>query len=1766
MKSRAHPLVSWPRLALPLLIALSAAFSAALGPGIGGFGPSQATRVPVEVDLAESPPAHPPAAPCGGCAQGCGAGPSGIPGVYLHSGEVHLQEVDLVIPGRGLDFVWARTYRSRLGRDTVQGHGWDFSYNASVERDGTAVRVRDGGGRSDRYEPRPDGSFAAAEHFREGRFEPDGTFTLEFADRGRWSFFALDGGPLSGKLRTIVDRNGNTLGFDYDGLGRLNLVVDTLGRSIQVAYGANGRIASLTDFLGRQVVYQYYTGAQTGGGAGDLRSARSPVVVGTPNGNDFPAGKTTKYTYSAGFADDRLNHNLLTVVDPRGNTTLVNEYAVESDPRALRFDRLVRQTRGDPGDVIDVTYELVSPAGTPRLLAIVNDRVGNVSEHEYDLFGLCVALRRLTGRADPDQPTTRTSNRPTSPLRPGDPPWFETRWTYNADSLATRIVHPNGNETHSVYELELDPQAAPRSRGNLRVRTHLPGTHLPVGDQPMLTETYEYDTDFGGCCGSNFVTRHTDARGNTTEHDYDACGNRLQTRHRIPSIVEDFTYNAFGQMTGHVHADNGKGWRQVDQWTYYGPAHGHQNGYLRSERLDAAGFGLTTVWTHDGAGNALSVRDARGNTTTFVVNALNQVVRQLSPPVQMMNGVSVQYQVDTWYDENDNVVRVDTKNFDDQGALSANAFLTTTWEYEVLDRQVRKTEEVGVGADVVTEYEYDANRNRTLTRFGEATGGGQPANVERWLYDERDLLFRAVRAEGDPSQSSNQHDYDPSGHPVRVTRGLEDAAPRVTTWTFDAYGRAVAEGDPMGNVTTRNFDPNGNLVHVRVDGEECDVPGSAGNVRLFEASFTYDAMDRPLQSHVAHFDPATQAPVGDGLSRTTRSWTDRSDVAAIVDDNGNVTSFCYDTAGRRELVTDAAGNSVRQVHDQNGNVVQVVETEVCDLGTPDQVFTSTRLYDSLDRQVLDQDSLGNEVAMGYDSRDNPTRVVDALGNVTTQVYDGLDRLVGSTRVLSGGAGSIQRAWSWDRSSRLVALTDANGNATRHVYDALGRRVRTVFADTRREDLSYDALGNVVARRDPNGTTVDSTYDLADRLSGRSVSPGAGVSSDTTFEVWKHDGLSRLVHAQDDDSLVTCEWDSLSNRVHETQNGKTFVCTHDGMRNELVLTYPGGVQVACTYDALNRVKTVTNAGPAAVYDYIGPRRVQRRTTGGGVATSLYGYDGARRTTSIHHLAGTATVDHRTFQWDAMYNRTRSTDVPCTTGACVRNFSYDAQYRLTRSHATTPFGVTVSDVRYTYDGVGNRTAVSGGACAGPYVMDATPREPADRQMNQYTTAPCPGGLAYDANGNQIARAGGVVLEYDYRDRLVLHQDAGGNVTSFAYDALGRNIAQTRGQQVTRYYYHGMDVVEERDGADAVRATYVRGRALPGPADRTSQLGFNPQPEPPIGREIVEREAGGQRLYFFADDLGSTRVVTSADGGVVERYDYDEAGLPSFRDGGGAPLSASAIGNAWLFTGQRWDAQTGFYYYRSRYMDPLLGQFLSRDPIGLWGDPVNLGNGRTYVGNNFQTLTDPTGMRTTACAGPWSGTKTVRYDYVDCSSNSTIPDALCRAKGGAYAARRSAKLWVSYELLGYPGGWSWLVAVPFLEWFGGPNKYIPVNWMLTIYSKLDATDEPFRKGESIGIECETGCDPGVNAYIAWYDSNVHLCPRWWGSAQTRQGRAGILLHELSHEHACTVDNFYYFIANKASTFNFAGMEQPNLFETNVLANNADTYEGLYLDWFIK
>jgi RHS repeat-associated protein len=64
---------------------------------------------------------------------------------------------------------------------------------------------------------------------------------------------------------------------------------------------------------------------------------------------------------------------------------------------------------------------------------------------------------------------------------------------------------------------------------------------------------------------------------------------------------------------------------------------------------------------------------------------------------------------------------------------------------------------------------------------------------------------------------------------------------------------------------------------------------------------------------------------------------------------------------------------------------------------------------------------------------------------------------------------------------------------------------------------------------------------------------------------------------------------------------------------------------------------------------------------------------------------------------------------------------------------------------------------------------------------------------------------------------------------------------------------------------------------------------------------------------------------------------------------------LANPILFTSREFDAETGLYYNRARYLDPTTGRWTTQDPLGFAAGDANL---YRYVGNTPTLLVDPSG----------------------------------------------------------------------------------------------------------------------------------------------------------------------------------------------------------------
>lgn len=112
---------------------------------------------------------------------------------------------------------------------------------------------------------------------------------------------------------------------------------------------------------------------------------------------------------------------------------------------------------------------------------------------------------------------------------------------------------------------------------------------------------------------------------------------------------------------------------------------------------------------------------------------------------------------------------------------------------------------------------------------------------------------------------------------------------------------------------------------------------------------------------------------------------------------------------------------------------------------------------------------------------------------------------------------------------------------------------------------------------------------------------------------------------------------------------------------------------------------------------------------------------------------------------------------------------------------------------------------------------------------------------------------------------------------------------------------------------------------------------------------------RQYIAVDHLNSTRAVVSDDGGDVtaEKIDYYPFG--GFITGDPVPDTTH------LFTGHERDTAefaSNLDYMHARYFSPILGRFLSVDPVGGEVGSSQSWNRYSYVLNNPLVMTDPDG----------------------------------------------------------------------------------------------------------------------------------------------------------------------------------------------------------------
>lgn len=608
-----------------------------------------------------------------------------------------------------------------------------------------------------------------------------------------------------------------------------------------------------------------------------------------------------------------------------------------------------------------------------------------------------------------------------------------------------------------------------------------------------------------------------------------------------------------------------------------------------------------------------------------------------------------------------------------------------------------------------------------------------------------------------------------------------------------------------------------------------------------------------------------------------------------------------------------------------------------------------------------------------------------------------------------------------RESR-IELNDGEDNLTRYTYDFAGRPVVVerprepwLPATAHRSVREYDAASRVESELDGDGTLQLLHYDGAGRLLVREnpdVLDNPFVANTVTREVLERDGLGNVTRGVSyfgplgpvmvKSSEVEIEIDSLGRRHRESYRylglgafqdvTRTYDPTTVRYRDSLDYG-AGGTEVRFERDSVSsqlRSMTWTRPGGSeellAEYGHAGNfaswRTLHYDVAEGKRGETEYEFDGFGRLSSMkERLGGTGdTIADASFEFDAWSNLSKHQypkqgATPNVIPAGDR-FEYDEANRLSRAY----LGVDAADIddlaldpeqtQYlraltygTYDNgtdpynanglddAGNRRDVV--AQDGPGAPRVT--ESFLATANRYQDV---NGVTqwHDGRGNLLSSdATDHVYLYDFRNRLAEVRNAAGlTVALYFYDAFGRRVIRALTDsatlQMTIYTsaYAGMQEVREStfslvDFTNTPHREFVWGSRL--------------------GELIAFRKSdssGGWKSYFVHTGWhDSVTTVVDENGDVQERVEYTPFGTASYFAADGTPLGTeSSIGNPYGWKGARHDSETGLVFMRHRHYSPESGRFVAIDPIGVWGDAVNLGNGYTYGANSPLLFIDPTG----------------------------------------------------------------------------------------------------------------------------------------------------------------------------------------------------------------
>lgn len=1123
------------------------------------------------------------------------------------------------------------------------------------------------------------------------------------------------------------------------------------------------------------------------------------------------------------------------------------------------------------------------------------------------------------------------------------------------------------------------------------------------------SETYEYDREFvgdvmsgGPVGGRGLITKITHADGRFRSFLYNIFGDKVSETNELNQTTE-YQYDDYGRLRYVIDPMvSGEQGHHIESFDYT-PANGgssnshttssvttHEtrahkvttNVYDRNWRKtsttqDPYGSDPATTWFHyDDLGNQDYMTDPRGGysgneayTTYTEYDQLNRV-KKITQPLTGVQTHITEYDYDSegrgrvWRIHRPDQT-IEEKTYDKMNRVltdtvpkDANTSIITTFTYNP-SGTIATVED---GEHHITTFEYNASDERTRMIYP----GNQQSQY--WSYDAAHNLKNRTTVNGEIQSFA----YDNRNRKIAMRWSN---AVDFSDFRYDDVGRLIFAQNPYSTIV-RGYDEAG-----RMNLDQQTMPSVAPTpVALIERP---RVVSSKTHGSAGNFDIALPLSGNPGIeSRSGGSYRIVATFArsvtlinsSLVSGTGYIgspTATGTETGGTQITINLSGVITAQKIMIRLG----VLDGDVYD----DIVIPMHVLFGDVTANggVNASDTSATKSAIGAAlNNSNFRKDVNASGNINATDVTIVKNNQGNAAPTPPPPGrQIDVGYQHDEDGRVkqIYVNDAGYDYTQR-YDGMGRLWQiSVTGGALQYQYTYDKASNVIRRSSANGAWIDYQPDAINRVGALKVNlPSAqpmpyGTPSPRNYftgEVYGYDPMNRLI------SIIRDEQPGIGDSFDYYWNGELQRAQYAIP----VATPPPTPTPTPTPPAPTPTATPPDPTPTPQITVDGPwcdqesgctcdngntcgavserRQLNVPTGTGAITLQIVPYPGYSGNVRYHIGGGTSDCQEFTLYsgesipvqngnfirfcagaLGAQLGAVMVTVVDVATNSPVGTMSFSNGFNGFSPYAPSQPRI----VNYALDKAGNRTGVTADGILFSYQPNS---------LNQYNTT-AHGDSIYNGSEHEISSYRGVDYAYLNDTRLArvsITDGSGLHLYRLGYDALGRLVRRTSSDgprmSVTYYIYDGERPILELDSTGTITARNVYGRGLD---------------------EILERN-DGHGNYFMQDHEGSVIAVLSGEGLLREWYRYDAFGAPTIRDANGAIQTlpngqpVSAINNRFMFTGREYVSQFGFYEYRARAYHPMLGRFMSEDPMLFDAGDYNLFR---YCHNEPLDLTDPMGL---------------------------------------------------------------------------------------------------------------------------------------------------------------------------------------------------------------